>query len=161
DLSGTISLRARVSGNVRSPAAEIEGSVQNLLYRTESIGDLTFRAESDGRIATVRAESTRYSADPVANVLLSDSYPFEVTRSTHQSSIRMGAHTAILDGIMLAEGRFRPFKLDDIGFRNLHVSGEGVELSASGSLAGGVDVHGTAELAALTVPNVTLGGSAV
>jgi len=160
DLSTTVFLKGRLSGNLQSPSGTFEGRAEKVVYQGEEHGNIAFEATSTADRAIFYLTSNKYSAGAVGDVGLRAPFPFTVALAANNSEARYQQFRAEIDGGALVEGEASPFVMRNLLLGDFKVRGEGIDLLATGTLTDGVNVDLTADLSRLPFDAARLGGTA-
>jgi outer membrane protein assembly factor BamA/autotransporter translocation and assembly factor TamB len=160
DLSTTVNLDADVSGSYRAPSATLKGELANVTYAGEAHGNVLVSGTADTQTLKLNAQSAKYSASVDGVLQLQTPYPFTATVTANQSQVQHQQYQFVANGKVQAGGSLEPVVVNTLQLEGFTLVGEGVDLKAAGALDTGIKVDGTANLAALPVENVVLGGQA-
>ncbi len=160
DLSAAVNLDAAITGTTGSPEADIKGELRNIVYRGQEHGDIALEGATRNKVASIHAISTKYTATVGGEVRMLPPYRFDATLTANQSHVQHDKYDIVADGKAHATGQAQPFEARNVSFENFKVKGNGIDLTADGSMDTGAKIHATANLAQLPVDNATMTGDA-
>jgi autotransporter translocation and assembly factor TamB len=159
-FSATVNMDADVSGSYRDPSAKLKGELANVVYSGQPHGSVTVEGTANNQELDLRLQSAKYNATAQGTVSVKAPYSFSATVDGRQSPVQHETYAFVATGRMQAAGALQPAAVDSLAFEAFRLTGEGVNLSADGSLDTGIKVDLTANLAQLPVENVELTGDA-
>jgi outer membrane protein assembly factor BamA len=160
DFSAVVNLDADVSGSYRDPSATLKGELTEVVYADQEHGSVAVDGTADTRALQLHLESPKYNASADGTVSIKEPYAFSATVNARQSTIEHQQYAFVANGRVQSAGTLKPVIMDSLGFDGFTLTGEGVDLKASGTLDSGVKVDLSAKLAQLPVENVELSGDA-
>ncbi len=166
EFSATAFANAEVDGTLDSPRANFNGVLNDVVYQSEALGNISLSGttvkSSAAETATmsVHAGSEKYSASLDSEIELRSPYRFVATLTAEQSRIQHEQYDVVVSGKAEASGQAQPLQLNDIALRNVNLKGNGFTVQANGDLAQGIRADVTAALPQLPVTGVVLTGDA-
>ena len=160
DFSAVVNLDADVSGSYRDPSAALKGQLTDVVYAGQEHGSIAVDGTADKRALRLHLQSPKYNASADGTVSITEPYAFTATVDARHSSIEHQQYAFVANGRVESAGTLKPVGVDSLAFDGFTLTGEGIDLKASGALDSGVKVDLTAKLAQLPVENVQLSGDA-
>jgi len=160
DLFTIANLDAHVTGTVESPDVDFKGSFRDVVYQGQAHGNVTVEGVTRRELMSVQFESDKYTAAGTAEVRMEEPFPFKASVNTKESRLQYEQYDVVANGTVHASGHLQPLKAESVTFENFRLVGEGLNLTATGSLATGARVNATADLSQLPVDGAELIGTA-
>ena len=159
-LSTTVNLDGEVEGSLRTPSATFKGELTDVVYDGEDHGTVLLSGRADQQMLNARLQSAKYNASIDGALRLEEPYGFTAFAAANKTEIQYRQYAVVADGRIEAAGALEPLAVGRLAVENLTVSGEGIDLRASGALDSGIRLDVDADLAQLPVEGVQLGGTA-
>ena len=160
NFSGTVNMDANVSGSYRAPSATLKGELSNVEYGGQEHGTVVVDGAANSQGLDLRLHSQKYNASAEGTVGIKAPYPFSAAIDTRQSQVLHQQYAFVANGRIQAAGALQPAVVDSLALQGFTLTGEGINLTADGSLDTGVRVDLAANLAHLPVENMELRGDA-